>query len=86
LVKRTGEEKGYRATIKKESLRGLGNVDVALEKDGHSIACEIAITSTVEQVLGNIEMWLAGGFERVTLISSEEKLLKQGQGVDYCLF
>ena len=70
-----GEDKGYRATIEKEILSGIGKVDVALEKDGRSIACEISITSDVEHELGNIQKCIASGFERIVLISSDRKVL-----------
>ncbi|MGH8545615.1 MAG: type IV secretory system conjugative DNA transfer family protein, partial [Gammaproteobacteria bacterium] len=40
LIKRMGEDKGYKATVEKEILGGIGKVDVALEKDATSIACE----------------------------------------------
>ena len=75
LIKRMGEDKGYRATIEKEILGGIGKVDVALEKDGRSIACEISITTNMEHELVNIQKCIAGGFERVVFISSDKKVL-----------
>ncbi len=79
LIKRMGEAKGYRATIEKQILGGLGSVDVALEKDTRAIACEISVTSTVEYELDNIQKCLAAGFEQVILVSSESKTLSKAK-------
>jgi hypothetical protein len=65
------ENKGYRATIEKEILGGIGKVDVAFEKDGRSIACEISITTNLDHELLNLQKCLAGGFEHA--ISSQPK-------------
>jgi hypothetical protein len=75
LIRRWAEGRGYRVTIEKQILGGLGSVDVALEREGVSLACEISVTSSAEQELGNIEKCLAGGFERVCVISTEKKAL-----------
>jgi hypothetical protein len=40
---------------------GKGSVDVALERAGWRLACEISVTSTVEQEVGNIEKCLTAG-------------------------
>jgi len=79
MVKRLAEDKGFRATIEKPVLGGKGGVDVALEKDGRAIACEISITTTVEWELGNIQKCLASGFEKVFLLSQEKKYLANAQ-------
>jgi hypothetical protein len=71
LVKRWAEDRGYRATIEKPILDGLGSVDVALEKQGHTIACEISVTTSVEHEFGNIQKCLAGGFTRVVAIGAD---------------
>ena len=62
LVKRIVEDKGYKATIEKAILKGMGKVDVALEKHERSIACEISVTSTEDYELSNLQKCLAGGF------------------------
>lgn len=61
--------------IEKSILDGLGSVDVALEKGGRSIACEVSVTTNPEHEIGNIQKCLAAGFESVILVSSEKKLL-----------
>jgi len=73
LIKRWGEERGFKATIEKQVAGG--SVDVALEKDGQAIACEISVTTTVEHEVGNIQKCLAAGFEQIAVVSSEKKAL-----------
>ncbi|HEX4497241.1 MAG TPA: type IV secretion system DNA-binding domain-containing protein [Thermoanaerobaculia bacterium] len=75
LVKRWGEARGFRATIEKSILDGKGSVDVALERDGMAIACEISVTTGVEQEVGNALKCLAAGFDRVVLISLKKNHL-----------
>ena len=74
LVKRWGEAKGYRATVE-EPLPGGGRADVALRREGYSLACEISITSTVEQEVGNVVKCLAAGFSEVVLVSLKKTRL-----------
>jgi hypothetical protein len=81
LVKRWGEDKGYRATIEKPILGGVGSVDVALERDGIRIACEISVTTSVDHELGNIEKCLAADFTHVVFIASEKKVLTKAKKV-----
>jgi hypothetical protein len=79
LVRRWASSKGYKTTIEKQILDGLGSVDVALEKDGRSIACEISVTTTVEHEIGNIQKCLAAGFGHVVLISSDRKAIAKAR-------
>jgi hypothetical protein len=48
---------------------------VVLEKEGRRIACEISVTSTVEQEMGNLRKCLAAGFVDVFMICAEAKTL-----------
>lgn len=75
LVRRWGEANGWRATIEERILGGLGSVDVALRKGEQSIAVEIAVTTSVEHEIGNIQKCLAAGFELVIVVSSDSKTL-----------
>ena len=68
LVQRWGEAKGYRAVIE-EPLPTGGSVDVSLRREGHSLACEISVSSTVEQETHNVEKCLKAGFDEVVLLS-----------------
>ena len=62
LVKRLAESQGYRATIEKEILGGVGKIDIALEQDEEKIACEISVTSSGRHELGNVQKCLAAGY------------------------
>jgi excisionase family DNA binding protein len=75
LIKRWAETRGYAVTIEKPILDGLGSVDVALEKGGRTIACEVSVTTDAEHETGNVQKCLAAGFDEVILISSEKKTL-----------
>jgi len=79
LVRRWAHSKGYKTTIEKEILDGMGSVDVALEKDGRSIACEISVTTSVEHEVGNVQKCLAAGFEHVVLLIMEKKLMAKAR-------
>lgn len=73
LIKRWGEERGYKSTIEKQ-VSG-GSVDVALEKDGQAIACEISVTTTVEHEVGNIRKCLDAGFTQIVVVTSDNRSL-----------
>jgi hypothetical protein len=77
LIKRLAEDRGYRATIEQQILGGTGSVDVSLERDGRKIACEISVSSTVEQELGNAQKCIAAGYHLTVLISTDRKALKR---------
>jgi len=75
LIKKIAEDKGYKATIEQPALNGQGKIDVALERNGKKIACEISITSTDEQEVKNIDKCLSAGYEKVILCSPEKRTL-----------
>jgi hypothetical protein len=74
-VKRLAEDRGWRATIEQPVLGGTGSVDVALERDGHRIACEISVSTDAEHELANVQKCLAAGYERLVVIASDKKLV-----------
>ena len=77
LVKRWAESNGYRAVVEEEILGGKGSVDVALRTDEFSIACEISVTSTVGQEVGNVQKCLEAGFHEVAVLALKRpRLLK----------
>ncbi|MCE5306072.1 MAG: type IV secretion system DNA-binding domain-containing protein [Acidobacteriales bacterium] len=80
LIKRWAEDKGYRGTIEKPILGGLGSVDVALESDERSIACEICMTTSLEHEIGNLRKCLAAGFDYVVMISTNKKIISKAAG------
>lgn len=71
LIRRWAEAHGWRATVEKAVLDGLGSIDIALERDDHIVACEIAISSTTEYEIGNIRKCLAAGCSQVLSIAPE---------------
>lgn len=75
LLRKWAEEHGWKVTVEKPVLDGLGNVDVALERNGHSVACEIRMTTDAEHEAQNIQKCLAAGFEHVLSVSSDKKAL-----------
>lgn len=73
LIKQAAEARGFRATIE-EQIEG-GSVDVSLGRDGIRVACEISVTSSKEQELGNIGKCLAAGYEHVLMIATNSRRL-----------
>jgi hypothetical protein len=63
-----------RVTVE-QPIEGGGSVDVVLAREGWRLACEISVSSTVEQEIGNVEKCLAAGFSQVALISLKKTLL-----------
>ncbi len=78
LIKRAGEDRGFKATIEREVVGG-GRVDVALEQEGMRIACEVAVTTSVLHELGNIRKCLAANFDRVVVVSTRKRFLGELQ-------
>jgi len=54
-------------------------VDVALERDGREIACEICVTTDVQHEIENVQKCLASGFERVILIAVDDRTRRKVQ-------
>ena len=77
LLKRWAAAHEWRATIEEQILDGLGSVDVALRNGDRSVACEIAVTTTPEHEVGNVQKCLAAGFDRVIVVSPEKKTLNK---------
>jgi hypothetical protein len=73
LIKRWAVSKGYHATIEQPILDGMGSVDVALVRDGQSIAVEISVSTTVDHEIGNLQKCLAAGFGYAVLVSADRK-------------
>jgi hypothetical protein len=77
LIKAKAEALGFHTTLEQSVLGGKGSVDVALEKSGLRIACEISITTRVEHEVGNVLKCLEAGFPHVALISNDADRLRQ---------
>lgn len=68
-------------TIEKEVLGGLGRADVALEREGVTVACEVTVTTTPDHELANVQKCLAAGFDHVVVVSSEARTLRKAKRV-----
>jgi xanthine/CO dehydrogenase XdhC/CoxF family maturation factor len=75
LIRKWAESNGWGATVEESVLDDLGRIDVALRKDGVSVACEIVVSSPAEHEAENIQKCLAAGFAFVVVISSEKRRL-----------
>jgi hypothetical protein len=73
LIKKMAEARGYKALIEEPTPDGKGRVDVALEKNGKKIACEIGVTTSKEWEVHNIEKCIAAGYDPVIAISNDKK-------------
>jgi hypothetical protein len=76
-IKGAAESLGFRSTIEAEVLDGKGSVDLLLERAGQIIACEIAITTTIDHEVGNVAKCLKAGFPRVAVIAVDEDRLRK---------
>ena len=77
LIRRLGEERGFRVSLEVPVLSGTGNVDVVLERDDLTIACEITVTTPTGHETGNLQKCLAAGYSRVILVSPTNRNLSR---------
>lgn len=76
LIKRLAEDRGFTVVVEKTVLDGHGHIDVALSRNGLSVACEISVTTRVAHELGNLTKCLAAGFRYAVLVSSDARTLE----------
>lgn len=74
LIKKMAESKGYKAVIEMPTADGSGLVDVHLEQNGHSIACEVSVTTNSTWELHNIKKCIAAGYEEVLLCTNQKNM------------
>jgi len=74
FIKKIAEQRGFKASI--EEIVENGRIDVALVKDSIKIACEIAVSNSVEYEVKNINKCLNAGYSLVCVISKDEKHLE----------
>lgn len=79
IVKRIAEKYGFIATIEQPVLGGVGRIDVALDNGAMRIACEVAITNSVEYELSNVQKCLGAGYDHVVVLSSDGAHLREIQ-------
>ncbi len=82
FIKKIAEQRGFKATI--EEVVENGRVDVSLVKDSIKIACEIAVSNSVEYEIKNIQKCLNAGYSFVCSISKNEQHLEKIREVVYC--
>jgi len=75
FVKKIAEQRGFKANIEEE-VEG-GRIDVVLIRDDVKVACEIAVSNSVEYEVRNINKCLNAGYSKVCIISKDEKHLKK---------
>lgn len=75
LIRRWAEANGWRATIEKPILDGLGGVDISLERGEVSVACEIGISTSVDHEVSNIQKCLSAGFSYAVSIAPDARKL-----------
>lgn len=73
FIKKIAEQRGFKATI--EEVIENGRVDVSLIKDSIKIACEIAVSNSIEYEVKNINKCLGADYSSVCIISKDEKHL-----------
>ena len=72
-IKKAAEELGFRSVIEKAVLDKLGSVDLLLERYDQTIACEISISTTIDQEVRNVSKCLKAGFPNVAVICLEKE-------------
>ena len=77
IVKRIAEKYGFIATVEKQVLGGIGRIDVALENGVIKVACEVAVTNTVEYEVQSVQKCLSAGYDQVIVLSVNEQHLNE---------
>lgn len=67
--KRLAEARGFRATIERQIPDSQDTVDLYIERDGVSIACEVSVTNTLEYEMKNITKCLRAGVQQVLVLT-----------------
>lgn len=75
FIKKIAEQRGFKASIE-EVVEG-GRVDVSLVKDSIKIACEIAVSNSVEYEVKNINKCLSAGYSSICIISKDDVHLEK---------
>lgn len=75
LIKRWGEEKGFRAVVEEQIPGGKESVDIALYRGDLKIACEVSVTTPLEYEVGNVAKCLAAGYGTVVVVSLKKARL-----------
>ncbi len=79
LVKRVAEARGYSVIVEKSVFDGHGHIDVALEREGLSIACEISVTTRIEHEIRNLAKCLSAGFHHAALVAPDQETAERAR-------
>jgi len=77
-IKSLANQYGWRADLEYQVRDG--SVDVWIERDGLSIACEITVTTPTDYEVHNIEKCIAAGADEVWVISEDRAKLAEIEG------
>jgi hypothetical protein len=73
FIKKIAEQRGFKSSL--EEVIENGRIDVLLVKDSLQIACEIAVSNSVDYEVKNIQKCLSAGYSFVCVISKNENHL-----------
>ena len=76
-IKQAAQKCGFSATIEQQVHGGKGRIDVALTRDDIRIACEVSVTTKLDQERRNIEKCLAAGYDQVWVTSPDSAQLEK---------
>ena len=80
LIKESAEALNFRSIIEHQVLDGENYVDVWLQRDGASIACEVSVESPVSWEVDKTTKFIKAGFERIAIISPNAAQLEKLRG------
>lgn len=75
LIKKMGEARGYKGIIESEIIGSREKVDVLLEKENLTIACEVSVTTDTAWEMHNIRKCLDAGYTIIVSCLTEPKLI-----------
>jgi len=76
-LKAIADSLGFLSTIEAPISCGPQSVDLLLERDAVKIACEIAITTTIDHEVGNVQKCVEAGYSHVAVLAIDEERLKK---------
>ena len=76
-LKVAAEGCGFHGRTEEKILDSLCKVDLLLERDDQVIACEISVTTTVDNEVGNVRKCLKAGYPQVAVICVDERHSKK---------
>jgi len=80
-IRDEAEKLGFHRIIEKPVLDGAASIDVWLERDGLSIACEVSFTNTESNEAEKIARCLKGGIPQMAMICSDKRKLRKIEGL-----